>query len=112
MSQEFSSRDAISVQELADWRRNNTAHQLLDVREVPELAICALEGAVHISMGQVPARLSELKQDVPLVVMCHHGMRSLRVVQFLRQAGWENAVNLEGGIGAWADQVDPELQQY
>jgi rhodanese-related sulfurtransferase len=104
--------DTVSVLELADWRRENRAHALLDVREAPELAICQLENASHIPMAQVPARLSELPRDVPLVVMCHHGMRSRRVVDFLRASGLRNAVNLEGGIDAWSAQVDRSVPRY
>jgi rhodanese-related sulfurtransferase len=105
-------RDSISVHELAAWRRQDITHALLDVREAPELAICTLDNAKHIPMGEVPARLAELPRDVPLAVMCHHGMRSLRVVQFLREAGFSNAINLEGGIDAWSSQIDPGLQRY
>jgi rhodanese-related sulfurtransferase len=104
--------DTVSVAELAAWRRENTPHMLLDVREAPELAICGIAGAIHIPMGQIPALREELPRDMPLVVMCHHGMRSQRVMQFLRQAGWENAINLEGGIDAWADQIDADMQRY
>ena len=113
MSHGFSAEaDSISVQALDAWRRENTPHLLLDVREAPELAICGVTGAIHIPMGDVPGRIEELPQDIPLVVMCHHGMRSQRVMQYLRNAGWDNAINLEGGIDAWADQVEPGMQRY
>jgi rhodanese-related sulfurtransferase len=105
-------QDSVTVTELAAWRRDGTAHILLDVREPHELAVCAVEGAVHIPMGEVPGRLDELPMDVPLVVMCHHGMRSLQVVGFLRNAGWRNAINLDGGIDSWAGQVDAEMPRY
>ncbi len=105
-------QDFITVGELAAWRREGAAHTLLDVREPHELAVCAIEGAVHIPMGEVPGRLDGLPMDAPLVVMCHHGMRSLRVMRFLREAGWHNAVNLEGGIDAWARQVDDTMPRY
>jgi rhodanese-related sulfurtransferase len=103
---------AISVFELADWRQSDRPHVVLDVREPGEVDICRIEDSLHIPMSQVPARLAELPVDAPLVVMCHHGMRSLRVVNFLRGAGLENAVNLEGGIDAWAAEIDPELNRY
>jgi rhodanese-related sulfurtransferase len=105
-------QDHISVRELAGWRQGEVPHLLLDVREVPELAICNLDAATHIPMGEIPARMAELPNDMNLVVMCHHGMRSLRVVQFLRAAGFARAINLEGGIDAWAEQVDPAMQRY
>jgi rhodanese-related sulfurtransferase len=104
--------DAISVRELEQLRRAAQAHTVLDVREMPELEICRLEGALHIPMGDVPARLDELPRDRPLVVMCHHGVRSRMIVGWLRQAAFTNALNLEGGIDAWARQIDVRLARY
>ena len=104
--------EVISVEQLAAWRRLNAPHAVLDVREAHELAICQMDGAMHIPMGQVPTRIAELPEDVPLVVMCHHGMRSLRVVNFLRGSGRKNAMNLDGGIAAWAEAIDPAMRQY
>ncbi len=104
--------EAISADELAQWRRAGTAHGLLDVREAHELAICEIPGAAHIPMAQIPARLAELPRDVPLVVMCHHGMRSQSVVNYLRRAGLANAINLTGGIDDWAERIDPAMARY
>jgi len=105
-------QDAISVQQLAAWQDSNAAHVVLDVREAEELAICRFETALHIPMQQIPARLAELPMNEPLVVICHHGMRSMQVVNFLRDAGRHNAVNLDGGIDAWARQIDAAMQRY
>jgi rhodanese-related sulfurtransferase len=104
--------EAISVDELAAWRRDGTAHGLLDVREVYELAICGIEGAAHIPMAQISARLAELPRDAPLVVLCHHGMRSQSVVNYLRRAGFLKAVNLAGGIDDWAARIDQNMARY
>ncbi len=106
------SEDWITVRELAEWRRAETPHLLVDVREAHELAIAQVEGAVHIPMSQVPARLAELPADTPLVLMCHHGARSQRVVDFLRRSGRGNAINLEGGIDAWSREIDPAVETY
>ena len=57
-------------------------------------------------------RLQELPTDADIVVVCHHGMRSLQVAQFLKQSGLERVFNLSGGIAAWAAQVDPDMPQY
>jgi rhodanese-related sulfurtransferase len=103
---------AISVFDLADWRQNNKPHVVLDVREPQELEICRIADSLHIPMSQVPSRLAELPADAPLVVICHHGMRSLRIVNFLHGAGLNNAVNLDGGIDAWAAEIDPALNRY
>jgi rhodanese-related sulfurtransferase len=102
----------MSVQELAAWRQAKTPHVVLDVREPDECAICQLADALHIPMAQVPARLAEVPADTPVVVLCHHGMRSQRVAQYLRQAGRTQVINLAGGIDAWAREVDPAVRRY
>jgi len=103
---------AMSVETLKTWRDSATPHALLDVREARELAVCAVSGALHVPMQEVPARLQDLPRDLPLVVMCHHGMRSRMVMQFLRNQGFANAINLEGGIDAWAALIEPGMARY
>jgi rhodanese-related sulfurtransferase len=105
-------QDSISVEQLAEWQQDRVPHTILDVREPDELAICQITHALHIPMSQVPSRLADLPADEPVVVMCHHGMRSMSVVNFLRGAGLLNAVNLDGGIDAWARQIDTSVQLY
>lgn len=56
--------------------------------------------------------LDRLDPDRPVVALCHHGMRSLRVAAFLRQNGFAQAVSLAGGIDAWARQIDPAMARY
>src|SRR5215203_3389854 len=73
----------ISPQELKMRLDQGTSVVLLDVREDEEVAIVRLPGAVHIPMGEVPGRLHELDPDKEIIVYCHHGVRSLRVAQFL-----------------------------
>ena len=85
---------------------------ILDVREPFELQICRIAGAEHIPMGQIPQHLDRIPRDKHVLVLCHHGGRSARVTQFLRQNGFENATNIAGGIDAWARQIDPEMQRY
>jgi rhodanese-related sulfurtransferase len=85
---------------------------LLDVREDWELAIARIEGAVHIPMGQVPARLDELDREREIVVLCRSGGRSAQVAWFLGQQGFPRVWNLAGGILAWAELIDPSLQPY
>jgi rhodanese-related sulfurtransferase len=104
--------DAISVFELADMRSAGKEHAVLDVREARELAICRLDGALHIPMAEVQARAEELPTDRLLVVVCHHGARSQMIVDFLRGAGFDNAVNLDGGIDAWACDIDQSMPRY
>lgn len=102
----------IDVLKLKALRDSGEAHVLLDVREPDELAICHIDGSVDIPMQQVPARLRELPKDSAIVVMCHHGGRSRMVTNFLRQQGYDKAVNLRGGIDAWAQIVDPDTARY
>jgi rhodanese-related sulfurtransferase len=64
---------------------------VLDVREANELDICKLEGALHIPMAEIPTRVDDLPANQPLVVICHHGARSQMIVDFLRDAGFDNA---------------------
>lgn len=102
----------ISAAEAAELRSANAEAVFLDVREDSELAICRIEGALHIPMGEVPARADSLPGDVPLVVLCHHGMRSTHVQQYLQARGFTNVLNLAGGIHAWAVEVDPAMARY
>lgn len=85
---------------------------LLDVREVPERSFCAIDGSVHIPMGDVPTRLSELNPDAPIVVLCHHGVRSFQVAHYLKANGFEEVYNLAGGIDQWSLTVDPAVPRY
>jgi rhodanese-related sulfurtransferase len=104
--------DVISVHELADMRSAGKKHTVLDVREARELDVCRLDGALHIPMAEIPAQTDSLPTDQLLVVICHHGARSQMVVDFLRNAGFDNAVNLDGGIDAWACEVDQSMRRY
>jgi rhodanese-related sulfurtransferase len=85
---------------------------LLDVREDVEVATCRIEGSRHIPMRQIPENLAELPRDRPMLVLCHHGGRSMRVTQFLRANGFGQAINVAGGIDAWAVQLDPAMTRY
>jgi len=66
----------MTTAEYAVWRREKTPHFLLDIRQPEEFETAKIEGAVLIPLAELPGRLSELPKDIPLVVMCHHGMRS------------------------------------
>ncbi|MDQ8184438.1 molybdopterin-synthase adenylyltransferase MoeB [Pelagicoccus sp. SDUM812002] len=85
---------------------------LVDVREKFERDICTIDGSVHIPMGEVPERMNELPNDKEILVHCHHGGRSLRVVEFLRQNGFQRVINVGGGIDSWSTQIDNSLQRY
>jgi len=86
---------------------------LVDVREPEEHQLCHIEGATLIPVRDVPQQFEHLEQAAdPLVVFCHHGVRSLRVVEWLRGQGLEECQSLAGGIDAWSVQVDPSVPRY
>ena len=103
---------AISVHDLKRKRDAREAIQLIDVREPFEFEIARIDGAKLIPLGQLANRLHELTQNGQTVVHCHTGMRSAQAVQMLRQTGFTNVYNLEGGIDAWANEIDPAMQKY
>ena len=85
---------------------------LLDVREPWEFDTCHIEGSVQMPMNTVPARLTELDEEAPVVCICHHGARSMSVAVFLERNGFTDVTNLTGGIHAWALQVDGNMPTY
>ena len=85
---------------------------LLDVREDFERDICRIEGARFIPLGQLPSRMSELDSADEIVLQCKSGVRSARALKLLSEAGFGKLLNLEGGILAWAEQVDPSVPKY
>jgi rhodanese-related sulfurtransferase len=85
---------------------------LLDCREPWEHEACAIGGSRLIPMKQVPQHLAELKAETKeIVVYCHHGMRSLSVVNYLRGQGVP-ALSLSGGIDRWSQEIDPAVPRY
>lgn len=85
---------------------------LLDVREDWEYQICHIPGSRNHPVSQVPALLEELDPDAGTVVICHHGIRSQHVAEFLERSGFTDVCNLEGGIDAWAREIDPQMPTY
>jgi sulfur-carrier protein adenylyltransferase/sulfurtransferase len=85
---------------------------LLDVREPYEYEIARIEGSRLIPLGELETRLSELPRTGTLVCQCHSGMRSEHAARLLKEAGFENVYNLQGGIDAWSVEVDPSVPQY
>lgn len=101
----------MSASELAAHLQTSSA-LLLDVREPWEFDICHIDGSINLPMGQVPQRLQDLQQADEIVVICHHGVRSLQVIQFLQQQTPANLINLDGGVDAWARSVDADMPVY
>ena len=86
---------------------------LLDVREPVEWQMASIEGTVNIPMGEIPMRANqELDPEAHIVVMCHHGVRSLNVTSWLRQQGFEKVQSMRGGIDRWSREVDSKVPTY
>ena len=87
---------------------------LLDVREPWEFQTCHLTDSRLVPMRQIPLAVEaeELDPDQEIVVICHHGIRSRQVAYYLEQQGFDKVINLEGGVEAWANEIDPTMPRY
>ena len=88
---------------------------LIDVREPVEFALAAIDGAELIPMGSVPAELQKLEglaDSGDLLILCHHGVRSMQVTMWLRARGIDNCYSVAGGIDRWSWDVDPNVPRY
>jgi len=102
----------ISVLNAAGLLKEGKA-KLIDVREPVEYATASIEGSTLIPMGEIPARAhQELDPDDRLLILCHHGARSLSVTSWLRHQGFENAQSIAGGIEQWSREIDPKIPRY
>lgn len=90
--------------------------QLIDVREPQEIAIAQVDGFVPLPLSQFqvwsPTIHEQFDPAAETVVMCHHGIRSAQMCQWLMQQGFTNVKNLSGGIAAYASAIDPSIPQY
>ena len=102
----------LSAEQLKGHIDNGTPLVLLDVRETWEYEICHIEPSINVPMTNIPSTLEEFDREKMTVVICHHGMRSFQVAQHLEAEGFNNVMNLEGGIAAWASTIDPSMPQY
>ena len=114
---------AIRPAQIDDWSRDAAAGLsdgqlpvVLDVREPWELQTASVKAEGfelrHIPMRSVPERLAELDRDQPIACLCHHGMRSAQVANFLINQGFTQVVNIHGGIHAWSQERDPAVPVY
>ncbi len=102
----------LSVVELARLRGAAMAPQIIDVREPWEWSLAQLEGVRRIPLRELSRRLGELDPGAETVTLCHHGIRSARAAAILREAGFKRVRNLQGGIDAWAREVDASVPRY
>jgi rhodanese-related sulfurtransferase len=104
----------ITSVELAAWLEDASRPRpvLLDVREPWEFERCHIAGSVHVPMREVPQRAAEVDAGSEVVVICHHGSRSMQVAIFLERNGYEKVHNLAGGVDSWAKAVDTAMPVY
>ncbi len=104
----------IQPKDLVDLLASDAPPLVLDCREASELELARLADVLHVPMGDVPARIPELENhlDATVVVHCHHGVRSLQVVAFMKEAGFEDVRSLAGGIDRWSLEIDPSIPRY
>lgn len=110
----------ITVQEVAEKRENGDDFILMDVREERELDLADLgDDVILVPLSELAARQLDAlppeianNKDAEIVAFCHTGRRSGQVTMWLRQQGWTNVLNMEGGIDAYARQVDPDVGLY
>src|SRR3984957_17004741 len=103
----------ISAGQVKSMLKRGDKFTLLDVREPWELAKASLDGSTNIPMGEVPTRAhQELNPEEHIVVICHHGVRSMNVTMWLRQQGFDSAQSMRGGIDAWSRSVDNKVPVY
>ena len=102
----------VTVQELKQWMDTAVDFQLIDVREIHEFDIANLEGEL-IPMAEVPHQVDQISKTKKVVIHCRSGGRSANMIQWLeKNHGFTNLYNLKGGILAWADQIDPDMEKY
>jgi len=103
----------ITVAQLQSLLATEHPPLLRDVREPWEYQTAHIEGATLIPMNEIPGRAhQELDEEASILVLCHHGARSLSVAAWLRQQGFDKAQSVSGGIDAWSAQIDPILPRY
>ena len=101
----------INALELENLFNSDEKFVLLDVRETHEVAYAKINPHVHISTGNLPLRYEELDKNIPIIIMCHGGVRSAQVCQYLEPLGYD-VTNLEGGIDSWSQLADSTVPRY
>lgn len=101
----------VSVKELKEMMDSGEDFQLIDVREPYEYDIANLDGEL-IPLNEIPFAKDKISKDKKVVVHCRSGARSGNAIKYLEQNGFDNLYNLKGGVLAWADEIDPEMEKY
>ena len=102
----------ITVTELAQKLKSAHPPLLIDVRQANEFAYCRIPGAELRPLGEIQAWSRDLDPEAEIVLQCHTGMRSAQAANYLARLGFKHVYNLEGGIDAWAEEIDPAMPRY
>ena len=102
----------ISAIDAKKLREKNPSAIFLDVREKSELTICKINHSIHFPLSLISENFNLLPKNIPIIVYCHHGIRSMKAVNFLLKNGFDKVFNLDGGINAWSIQIDPSIPKY
>ena len=102
----------ITVHLLNELREKDENIQILDIRDDTERSHAQVKGSLHIKITEIANRHTELDKNKNIFVMCHTGTRSQTVVKWLKKNGYENCVNVLGGIDAWAALIDRNIRRY
>ncbi len=96
--------------------QSDTNPLLLDVREQWEFDYCRIKDSVLVPMGQLPSKLEMLEAEIgyerEIIMICHHGIRSRQMGYYMKQAGFKNITNLDGGVEQWAEDVEKTMKRY
>ena len=103
-------KEPLEVKALLD--ANTSDIMLLDVREQWEYDLCHIPNSIHIPLSDITTRISELQKSDPIIIICHNGRRSLNIGLELITKGFDNVINLKGGVDQWADDIDNTMAKY
>ena len=103
---------SLTPAELDARQKSGELWRILDVREPWEIEIASIADAISIPMRQLPGRLGELESGEPVAVLCHSGVRSAQVANWLADSGFATVANVQGGIDAWSTELDESIPRY
>jgi rhodanese-related sulfurtransferase len=103
-------KEPLEVKTMLD--ESSSSIMLLDVREKWEFDLCHIPESIHMPIAEVILRISELEKTNPIIIICHNGRRSLYIGLELIEKGFDNVINLKGGVDQWADDIDTSMTKY
>jgi rhodanese-related sulfurtransferase len=103
-------KEPLEVKTMLD--ESSSSIMLLDVREKWEFDLCHIPESIHMPIAEVILRISELEKTNPIIIICHNGRRSLHIGLELIEKGFDNVINLKGGVDQWADDIDTSMTKY